>query len=56
MSTTGSDGDRPACLLVRGQVTDRDGFKACSAALPPIYREYQCTFFDTIRDGLPGAG
>ena len=32
--------DRPAYLLVQGQVTDREGFKAYSAALPPIYRRY----------------
>jgi uncharacterized protein (DUF1330 family) len=31
---------RPAYLLVQGQVTDREGFKAYSAALPPIYRKY----------------
>ena len=32
--------DRPAYLLVQGQVTDREGLKAYSAALPPIYRRY----------------
>ena len=32
---------RPAYLLVQGHVTDREGFKAYSAALPPIYRKYQ---------------
>ena len=32
--------DRPAYLLVQGQVTDREGFTAYSAALPPIYRQY----------------
>jgi uncharacterized protein (DUF1330 family) len=32
--------DRPAFLLVQGQVMDREGFKAYSAALPPIYRRY----------------
>ena len=32
--------DRPAYLLVQGQVTDRAGFQAYSAALPPIYRRY----------------
>lgn len=32
--------DRPAYLLVQGQVTDREGFRAYSAALPPIYRQY----------------
>jgi uncharacterized protein (DUF1330 family) len=32
--------ERPAYLLVQGTVTDRDGFKAYSAALPPIYRKY----------------
>ena len=31
---------RPAYLLVQGHVTDREGFKAYSAALPPIYRKY----------------
>jgi uncharacterized protein (DUF1330 family) len=40
MSTTGSSGSRPAYLLVQGQVTDREGFKAYNAALPPIYRKY----------------
>lgn len=33
-------GQRPAYLLVQGQVTDREGFRAYSAALPPIYRKY----------------
>lgn len=32
--------ERPAYLLVQGCVTDREGFKAYSAALPPIYRKY----------------
>jgi uncharacterized protein (DUF1330 family) len=32
--------ERPAYLLVQGTVTDREGFKAYSAALPPIYRKY----------------
>jgi uncharacterized protein (DUF1330 family) len=32
--------DRPAYLLVQGTVTDREGFQAYSAALPPIYRKY----------------
>jgi uncharacterized protein (DUF1330 family) len=32
--------ERPAYLLVQGEVTDREGFKAYSAALPPIYRRY----------------
>lgn len=40
MSTNGPEGDRPAYLLVQGQVTDREGFKAYSAVLPPIYRKY----------------
>ena len=40
MSTTGSSGSRPAYLLVQGRVTDREGFKAYNAALPPIYRKY----------------
>jgi uncharacterized protein (DUF1330 family) len=31
---------RPAYLLVQGHVTDREGFKAYSAALPPIYGKY----------------
>ena len=31
---------RPAYLLVQGHVTYREGFKAYSAALPPIYRKY----------------
>jgi len=32
--------DRPAYLLVQGTVTDREGFQAYSAALPPIYHKY----------------
>jgi uncharacterized protein (DUF1330 family) len=32
---------RPAYLLVQGDVTDREGFRAYSAALPPIYRKYR---------------
>jgi uncharacterized protein (DUF1330 family) len=32
--------DRPAYLLVQGTVTDREGFQAYNAALPPIYRKY----------------
>jgi uncharacterized protein (DUF1330 family) len=40
MSTIGSSGGRPAYLLVQGHVTDREGFKAYNAALPPIYRKY----------------
>ena len=39
MSESTSD-VRPAYLLVQGHVTDREGFKAYSAALPPIYRKY----------------
>jgi len=35
-----ADTARPAYLLVQGRVTDREGFKAYSAALPPIYRKY----------------
>ena len=31
---------RPAYLLVQGKVTDLEGFKAYSAALPPIYQKY----------------
>ena len=31
---------RPAYLLVQGRVTDREGFRAYSAALPPIYAKY----------------
>lgn len=31
---------RPAYLLVQGRVTDREGFRAYSAALPAIYRRY----------------
>ena len=40
MSTNGNSADRPAYLLVQGKVTDREGFKAYSAALPPVYRKY----------------
>jgi uncharacterized protein (DUF1330 family) len=39
MHSTAGD-DRPAYLLVQGRVTDREGFRAYSAALPPIYRKY----------------
>ncbi|MCM2310094.1 MAG: DUF1330 domain-containing protein [Steroidobacteraceae bacterium] len=39
MSTTDAS-ERPAYLLVQGHVTDREGFKAYNAALPPIYRKY----------------
>jgi uncharacterized protein (DUF1330 family) len=39
MSTTDVS-ERPAYLLVQGHVTDREGFKAYNAALPPIYRKY----------------
>jgi len=31
---------RPAFLVVQGIVTDREGFRAYSEALPPIYRKY----------------
>ncbi|MCU0975823.1 MAG: DUF1330 domain-containing protein [Steroidobacteraceae bacterium] len=31
---------RPGYLVVQGVVTDREGFKAYSAALPPIYAKY----------------
>lgn len=31
---------RPGYLVVQGTVTDREGFKAYSAALPPIYEKY----------------
>lgn len=33
-------GTRPGYLVVQGVVTDREGFKAYSAALPPIYAKY----------------
>jgi uncharacterized protein (DUF1330 family) len=39
MDAPGND-DRPAYLLVQGRVTDRAGFEAYSASLPPIYRKY----------------
>jgi uncharacterized protein (DUF1330 family) len=39
---------RPAYLLVQGQVTDREGFKAYSAALPPIYRKYRGQYIATV--------
>jgi len=38
--TDATDAARPAYLLVQGIVTDREGFKAYNAALPPIYRKY----------------
>jgi uncharacterized protein (DUF1330 family) len=31
---------RPGYLVVQGVVTDREGFKAYNAALPPIYAKY----------------
>lgn len=31
---------KPAFLLVQATVTDREGFKAYNAALPPIYAKY----------------
>jgi len=31
---------RPGYLVVQGVVTDREGFKAYAAALPPIYEKY----------------
>ena len=31
---------RPGYLVVQGTVTDREGFRAYSAALPPIYEKY----------------
>jgi uncharacterized protein (DUF1330 family) len=31
---------RPGYLLVQGQVTDLEGFKAYNAALPPIYAKH----------------
>ena len=40
MTATSSNDPRPAYLLVQGQVSDREGFQAYSAALPPIYRKY----------------
>ena len=40
MTESKSDG-RPAYLLVQGHVSDREGFKAYSAALPPIYVKYR---------------
>ena len=33
-------GGPPAYLLVQGKITDLEGFKAYSAALPPIYRKF----------------
>jgi uncharacterized protein (DUF1330 family) len=38
--TDAAPDERPAYLLVQGKVTDREGIKTCSAALPPIYRKY----------------
>ena len=35
-----ADTARPAYLLVQGRVSDREGFRAYSDALPPIYRKY----------------
>lgn len=40
MNATDNHSPRPAYLLVQGQVTDREGLKAYSAALPPIYQKY----------------
>lgn len=33
-------GARPGYLVVQGTVTDPEGFRAYSAALPPIYEKY----------------
>jgi uncharacterized protein (DUF1330 family) len=33
-------GSKPGYLLVQGQVTDIEGFKAYNAALPPIYQKH----------------
>jgi uncharacterized protein (DUF1330 family) len=41
-------GERPAYLLVQGRVDDREGFKAYSAALPPIYRKYQGEYISLV--------
>jgi uncharacterized protein (DUF1330 family) len=40
--------ERPAYLLVQGRVTDREGFKAYSAALPAIYRKYQGEYISLV--------
>ncbi len=34
------DNQRPGYLVVQGVVTDKEGFKAYAAALPPIYARY----------------
>ena len=47
MSATGSHPPRPVYRLAQGQVTDREGLAACSAAFPPRV---------TNLDGLPGSG
>lgn len=46
--------DRPAYLLVQGRVTDREGFKAYSAALPPIYRKYGGEYLALVPAALVG--
>lgn len=38
--TGAADAPRPAYLLVQGQVTDVEGFRAYNAALPPIYAKF----------------
>ncbi len=43
---------RPAYLLVQGHVTDREGFKAYNAALPPIYRKYQGEYIALVPSPL----
>jgi uncharacterized protein (DUF1330 family) len=40
MSSTPQAVARPGFLLVQGSVTDLEGFKAYSAALPPIYAKF----------------
>ena len=44
--------ERPAYLLVQGRVTDREGFKAYSAALPPIYRKFGGEYLAVVPAGL----
>ncbi|NJD32965.1 MAG: DUF1330 domain-containing protein [Gammaproteobacteria bacterium] len=44
--------ERPAYLLVQGHVTDREGFKAYNAALPPIYRKYRGEYIALVPSPL----
>ncbi len=59
MSET-AESARPGYLVVQGVVTDREGFKAYSAALPAIYAKYGGQYlamtpapFVEVAEGVP---